>query len=86
MTWNDLVSLMRMDRDAALATAMPANVMGPGAYAIDATRVMQTQVVIEAQTTQPTIGMAQPTAAPISLAGPTSVPTATPAATATPKK
>jgi hypothetical protein len=86
MTWNDLVSLMRMDRDAALATMTPANVMGPGAYAIEATRVMQTQVFIEAQATQKTVGRAQPSAAPISQVGPTSVPTATPAATATPKK
>ncbi len=87
MTWNDLVSLMRMDRDAALATAMPGEVMGPGAYAIEATRAVQTQaVIIEAQATQKTVGMAQPSAAPISLGGPTGVPTATPAATATPKK
>jgi len=38
MTWNDLVSLVRMDRDAVLATGVPANVMGPGANAIEATR------------------------------------------------
>jgi hypothetical protein len=87
MTWNDLVSLMRMDRDAALATAMPGDVIGPGAYAIEATRAVQTRAVIEAQATQQTIGMAQPSAAPVSLVVPTTgVPTATPAATATPKK
>lgn len=38
MTWNDLVSLVRMDRDEALATGVPTNVLGPGANAIEATR------------------------------------------------
>ena len=47
MTWNDLVSLMRMEREAALATATPANVLGPGAYALEATRNAATQAVVE---------------------------------------
>jgi hypothetical protein len=83
MTWNDLVSLMRMDRDAALATAMPGEVMGPGAYAIEATRAVQTQAVIEAQgkaapATQNAIGLTNYYGAPTGTPLPTS--------TATPKK
>jgi len=47
MTWNDLVSLMRMDRDESLAQGMPTQVIGPGAYAIEATRNAATQAVVE---------------------------------------
>jgi hypothetical protein len=45
MTWNDLVSLMRMEREAALATATPPSVLGPGAFALEATRNAATQAV-----------------------------------------
>jgi hypothetical protein len=38
MTWNDLVALMKMDREAALANGLPEEVIGPGAAAIEATR------------------------------------------------
>jgi hypothetical protein len=46
MTWNDLVSLMRMEREAALATATPPSILGPGAYALEATRNAATQAVV----------------------------------------
>jgi hypothetical protein len=38
MTWNDLVAIVRMQRDEVLALGLPADVIGPGAYAIEATR------------------------------------------------
>ena len=37
MTWNDLVALMQMDRQQALANGLPQQVLGPGAAAIEAT-------------------------------------------------
>jgi hypothetical protein len=43
MTWNDLVALVRMQRDAALATGLPTYVLGPGAFAVEATRSAATQ-------------------------------------------
>jgi Flp pilus assembly protein CpaB len=43
MTWNDLVSIVRMERDEVLALGLPAQVIGPGAYAIEATRNAATQ-------------------------------------------
>ncbi len=65
MTWNDLVSLMRMERESALATAMPANVIGPGAYAIEATRDAATQAEAEmTQTVIQTTQQAEPTMTP----------------------
>ncbi len=38
MTWNDLVAVVRMERDAVLALGLPTEVIGPGAFAIEATR------------------------------------------------
>jgi len=43
MTWNDLVALVRMQRAAALATGLPTDVYGPGAYAVEATLNAATQ-------------------------------------------
>ncbi|MCC6191672.1 MAG: hypothetical protein IT318_21805 [Anaerolineales bacterium] len=43
MTWNDLVALVRMEREAALAAGLPTDVFGPGAYAVEATRSAATQ-------------------------------------------
>jgi hypothetical protein len=37
MTWNDLVALMSMDRQQALANGLPTEMYGPGAAAIQAT-------------------------------------------------
>ncbi len=37
MSWDDFVALMRLDREAALATAFPTEIDGPGAAAIEAT-------------------------------------------------
>lgn len=51
MTWNDLVALVRMEREAVLAAGLPTNVFGPGAYAVEATRSAATQA---AQPTSPT--------------------------------
>jgi hypothetical protein len=64
MTWNDLVSLVRMQRDAALATGLPADVYGPGAFAVEATRNAATQA-------------ARPTSSPTSSI-PSTTPTPTP--------
>lgn len=85
MTWNDLVSLMRMDRDAALS-ASTQQVMGPGAYAIESTRDAQTQTALATQTTSQTPGA--PMAATQAPATSTKSVTATamPAPSATPKK
>ncbi len=46
MTWNDLVALVRMDREEALAAGLPAEVIGPGAFAVEATRNAATQAVL----------------------------------------
>lgn len=46
MTWNDLVALVRMEREEALAGGLPTNVIGPGAFAIEATRNAATQAVL----------------------------------------
>jgi len=43
MTWNDLVALIRMERERSLASGLPAEVIGPGAYAVEATRSVATQ-------------------------------------------
>lgn len=64
MTWNDLVSLVRMEREAALSAGLPADVYGPGAFAIEATRSAATQA-------------AQPTSLP-ATAFPFTTPTPTP--------
>ncbi len=61
MTWNDLVSLMRMDRDEALATGVPTNVIGPGANAIEATRNAGGTIRTESLTATP---KASPTPTP----------------------
>lgn len=65
MTWNDLVALVRMDREAALATGLPTDVLGPGAYAVEATRNAATQAVAEqtqsASTSTPTPTQPAPT-------------------------
>lgn len=42
MTYNDLVALVRMDRERLLATALPDPVIGPGAYAVES-RLQATQ-------------------------------------------
>lgn len=46
MTWNDLVALVRMERSAALASGLPTQVAGPGAFAVEATRSAATQAVL----------------------------------------
>lgn len=46
MTWNDLVALVRMEREEALSVGLPADVIGPGAFAIEATRNAATQAVL----------------------------------------
>lgn len=43
MTWNDLVALVRMQREAALSAGLPVEVYGPGAFAVEATRSAVTQ-------------------------------------------
>jgi Flp pilus assembly protein CpaB len=43
MTWNDLVAIVRMQRDEVLALGLPTEVIGPGAYAIEATRAAEGQ-------------------------------------------
>lgn len=53
MTWNDLVALIRMDREAVLTAGLPTDVIGPGAYAVEATRNAATQLAVE-QTRQAT--------------------------------
>ena len=50
MTWNDLVALVRMEREAALATGLPTNVYGPGAFAVEATRSAATQAAMPTAT------------------------------------
>lgn len=47
MTWNDLVSIVRMERDAVLAQGLPTVVIGPGAYAIESTRNAATEAALE---------------------------------------
>lgn len=66
MTWNDLVALVRMDREAALAAGLPAEVIGPGAYAVEATRNAATQASVE-QTQQATTPTPAPTQRPPTL-------------------
>jgi hypothetical protein len=46
MTWNDLVALVRMERDGALAAGLPTQVIGPGAFAVEATRAAATQTAM----------------------------------------
>jgi hypothetical protein len=46
MTWNDLVALVRMERERALAAGLPAEVIGPGAFAVEATRSALTQAAV----------------------------------------
>ncbi len=53
MTWNDLVSLVRMEREAALAQGLPAEVIGPGAFAVEATRSAATQAAVQLLTATP---------------------------------
>lgn len=60
MTWNDLVSLVRMERDESLAQGLPTQVIGPGAYAVEATRNAATQAVI-ALTSTAIAGTSTPT-------------------------
>jgi hypothetical protein len=67
MTWNDLVALMKMDRQAALANGLPDDVIGPGAAAIEATRQPVTPEVGVGNTGLTTNGgvpTAQPTQTP----------------------
>jgi hypothetical protein len=73
MTWNDLTSLMRMDRQAALDSATQT-VMGPGAYAIEATLDARAQASPSASTPQPG---ASAQATDSATAAPTATPTAT---------
>jgi hypothetical protein len=57
MTWNDLISLLRMDREQVLAAqGASAQVNGPGAYDIEATRnaaVQATQQALPTPTATP---------------------------------
>ncbi len=67
MTWNDLVALMKMDRQAALANGLPDKVIGPGAAAIEATRQPVAPEAATGNTDLPTNGgdpAAQPTQTP----------------------
>jgi hypothetical protein len=50
MTWNDLVAVVRMERDEVLAQGLPTQVIGPGAYAIEATRSAATEAAISTST------------------------------------
>lgn len=69
MTWNDLVALVRMERDQALTAGLPTEVLGPGAFAVEATRLAQTQAAVTA-----TRGAATPTSAPSATAFATPAP------------
>ncbi len=54
MTWNDLVAIVRMERDEVLAQGLPTEVIGPGAYAIESTRSAATAGVATATPMPPT--------------------------------
>jgi len=43
MSWDDFVALMRLDRASALATKFPDEIVGPGAFAVEATLNARTQ-------------------------------------------
>lgn len=62
MTWNDLVALVRMEREAFLAEGLPNELIGPGAFAIEATRAAA-QAALTAT--------AEPTPTPEPSVGPT---------------
>lgn len=56
MTWNDLVALVRMEREQALQAGLPDVVLGPGAHAVEATlqaKHAATQVARATQTPEP---------------------------------
>lgn len=79
MTWDDLVALVRMERDAALATAAPQTVLGPGAFAVESTRAALGATAQGLTATAATAG-----ATPVATAGPagaTPAPSTTPGAT-----